>query len=211
MPQCKSVKNDMQAPPPGGLPRIFDPRQFHSGRQQHYGLQHWPTGIQFPAAQDQFHPAQNQFPFPMPQWFNNPNNLGPDYFGLHPLLRSTFSTDASSQTKTPTTIQNLPQPLQLGVLRMSDWFAQNLVQYGYGRQGGQVNTWEEHHHRWASAPEQVEVIHGLWVWYQGHVCCLRNNIVNREPAVQDQVVKQVITPMNLFIQVSILSVIMDVH
>lgn len=201
----------MQAPPPpNGFPRIFDPRRFHSGRQQHYGPQHWPAGMQFPVAQNQVYPAQNQFPFPMPQWLNNPANHGPDFIGLHPLSRSAFSTKPTSQTKTPTTIKNLQEAQKLRVLRMSDWFAQNLVQYGSGREGDPINTWQEHRLQWASAPEQVGAIHGLWAWYQTHILGSRNSVVNGEPAVQDQVAKQVITPMNLFIQVSIPFIIMNI-
>ncbi|KAF9513488.1 hypothetical protein BS47DRAFT_1344135, partial [Hydnum rufescens UP504] len=161
-----------------GFSAIYDLTLFSNGNQQpHYGGEWWPL----PEAI-----LPNPFPFTRPPWFDNVDTS----LRFHTLSKSAYSTNAKSTTATASAIQDLGQQQQLGTLRVSNELAIRLAQYGRGP--GRLPQ--------ADRTEQAHAIHGLWVWYQSHCWPSRNDVVNGEPSVQDQVFKQVISVMNIYIQ-----------
>jgi len=169
-----------------GPRRIYNPMRFYRGAQQPYGPNYWPAMT-----------LPNPFPFLEPSWFPSVDT----HLRFHPLLQSAHSTKPESVTGTPSRIQELRPHLQLTVLRVSDKMAPKLSEYGRGVvRPNAPSTFDDERRGWAGCIEQAHAIHGLWLWYQSHCWPTRNDVVNGEPSVQDQVFKQVINAMNLYAQ-----------
>ena len=187
--------NTIRQDGPHGVLRIYDPARFGTNKHNNpYQGNSWPglTPV-FP----------NQFPFPAPLYFNEGTALE-----LKPLSESRFRTAARSRTSTASKITQLHTEGGQGDLQfvsMSDGLASRLAWYGEGRPQ-LPSTWPSNINPArrlpvAQAQQQIHAIYLLWAWFQGHSFPSRNRIVNGEPAVQDQVLQQLIEPLNIFLQV----------
>ncbi|KAJ3858472.1 hypothetical protein EV359DRAFT_87701 [Lentinula novae-zelandiae] len=133
-----------------------------------------------------------------------------------PLHQSSFLHTSESRTKTPTAVQNMhpvlnihhpPQFPRLRKLYRSDTLWGRLKSYGYmdGPLGPRCTTRPPPVHGalpvlpLPSREQQINAIHGLWAWHQER--CTRPTFieVESEPAVQDEVKKQLLNPLELLL------------
>lgn len=133
-----------------------------------------------------------------------PGHILPSELRLHCLVRAPRATGTNSFTQTAQYVRNLPEAYRLRRVLRSYSLWDNCKAYADHLDQG-LTTWstrDEQAHDLPSRDQQTRAVHRLNSWFithsQGHTIS-----VNCEAAIQDEVVKQLLDPLNMLLEVRI--------
>ncbi|CAL1713765.1 unnamed protein product [Somion occarium] len=130
-----------------------------------------------------------------------PGHILPSELRLHCLVRAPRATGTNSFTQTAQYVRNLPEAYRLRRVLRSYSLWDNCKAYADHLDQG-LTTWstrDEQAHDLPSRDQQTRAVHRLNSWFithsQGHTIS-----VNCEAAIQDEVVKQLLDPLNMLLE-----------
>ncbi|KAJ3558713.1 hypothetical protein NM688_g755 [Phlebia brevispora] len=191
-PVPQAVPPHPAAPPQAAPPTLFLPHRLFQSSAQAVRLGQGNTPV----------PPQHGTQLP----FIDPPHLSAQAFPASlrckELRHPPLSSDIAQTSRIPTAVQDLPQVERLVHLRRSDVLWDNLGRYA-GEMGGVARPPTSR----ASGPaghryvvQQAQAIYSLSGWFTQHMHRPETIVVNCEPAVQDEVAKQILDPLNLLLQ-----------